>query len=75
MQNCSCFRGKWKFFTHWQVTEPGEKSLNGVLCYIYLELRTLTFKWTDFYLLMRYCLVGLFENPVSDWLQKEELCS
>ena len=75
MQNCSCFRGKWKFTLTDKVTEPGEKSLNGVLCYIYLELRTLTFKWTDFYLLMRYCLVGLFENPVSDWLQKEELCS
>ena len=54
-----------------KVTEPGEKSLNRVLCYIYLELRTLFFKWTDFYLLMRYSLVGLFENPVSGWLKEE----
>ena len=58
-----------------KITQPGEKNLNRVLCYIYLELRTLIFKWTDFYLLMRYCLVGLFENPVSGWLQKEELYS
>ena len=54
-----------------KVTEPEEKSLNRVLCYIYLELRTLFFKWTDFYLLMRNCLVGLFENPVSGWLEEE----
>ena len=26
------------------VTDPGEKSLNRVLCYIYLELRPLIFK-------------------------------
>ena len=54
-----------------KVTEPGEKSLNRVLCYIYLELRTLIFKWTDFHLLMRYCLVGLFENPISGWLKED----
>ena len=64
-----------KFSLTDKVTEPGEKSLKRVLCCIYLELWTLILKWTDFYLLMRYCLVGLFENPVSGWLQKEELYS
>ena len=42
-----------KFSLTDKVTEPGEKSLKRVLCYIYLELWTLILKWTDFYLLMR----------------------
>ena len=47
--------------------EPGEKSLNRIFR-LYLPRIKL-----NFVLLMRYCLVDVFENSVSGWLQKEEL--